>query len=102
MTAETVTETVRVRLRFDKAEPLPVLGGTVTLIAGKRDTVMKPDGTFSHHATVGTLRFEHGGESVELAFTSGQAFEHRGHPMAVYGMDALELVVVPPGQRPRP
>ena len=102
VTETALSEPARVRLRFGQPAELPGLGGTVTLTAGKRETVMKDDGTFSHHATVGTLRFEHDGETVEVAFTSGQAFEHRDHPMAVYGMDALELVVVPPGQRPRP
>jgi len=97
-----LTESVHVRIPFGKPRTVEGLRGTVTLVAGSKDTVMDEQGRFSHHVTTGTLRFERGEQSDEIAFTSGQAFEHWGHPMAVYGMDALELVVAPVGQRPKP
>ena len=97
-----ISEPIHISLPFNKPQQVPELGGTVTLIAGSRDTVMGADGRTTHEATVGKLAFVNGAEKSVVEFTSGKAFTHAGRNMAVYGMMALELVIAAPGKNPSP
>ena len=89
-------------LPFHKPQPVPDLGGTVTLVSGSRDTVKGEDGKTRHEATVGTLEFTLNGKKSKIAFTSGQTFSYADRNMAVYGVMSLELVIAPVGEYPSP
>lgn len=91
-----------ISLPFQKPQPVPELGGTVTLLSGKRSTVMGKDGTKRHGATEGTLSFVQDGKTSEIEFVSGRTFSYADRNMAVYGMMSLELVIAPAGQYPSP
>ena len=89
-------------LPYQQPQPVPELGGTVTLLSGKRRTVRGRDGKTRHGPTEGTLSFVQDGRTSEIDFVSGKTFSYADRNMAVYGVMSLELVIAPVGKYPSP
>ena len=91
-----------VELDLGKTLPVGASGIEVTLVSGSQDRIKLPDGRMVDQTT-GRVKLSRGGESIEVDFVSGRAFEAFGHPMAVFGTAGwLELAAFPPGSAVRP
>lgn len=89
-----LSKRLRVPLPYNKARPLPELGGTVTLL--KASSGHYGDGL--DEASSGVIELSREGQSQQVSFQANRAFDAWGYRMAVFGASgSYELGVFPPG-----
>ena len=94
VSAPPLEKRLRIPLPFNKACPIPELGGTVTLVSVSSDH----RGPALSEASSGVVELERDGQVERIAFEANRSFEAWGYRMAVFGASgSYELGVFPVG-----
>jgi len=89
-----LTQRVRLSLPYDKARPIPVIGGTVTLVQASSDHM----GEGLEEASSGIIELSRDGKTERISFEANRAFRAWGYKMGVFGASgSYELGIFPPG-----
>ncbi len=90
-----LTERLRIGLRFDKAQPIAELDGTVTLVQSESD---HGGPGLREGLDTGIIELKRGEDVQRIPFETNVVFEAWGYRMAVFGGGGnLELGVFPHG-----
>lgn len=89
-----LSQRLRVSLPYGKARPVPVLGGTVTLVEASSDHM----GEALEEVSNGVIELSRDGKAERIAFEANRSFRAWGYEMGVFGASgSFELGIFPPG-----
>ncbi len=93
-TPDELTERIRISLPAGRAQPIPIIGGMVTLLSAE-SAHLGPD---LMESSSGVIELRRDNAVVEVPFDANRAFEAWGYRMAVFGASgSYELSIFPPG-----